>query len=182
MHSDRVREVHAEIMLHLGKHAPSPSTDVKMPENKDGGISMLTPTDAYALGTGVVVRLHFNEDGSRLVGTYRNGNLIGKVVTLSKPPDTGEARRRPRARRSCGSLTSTDRSACRNQWQARYGCCFIEDLWVQSETRNQGIGRALMRAAESHCLIQDSSKVGLNVGLDGVIKLPSTSTTPQATS
>jgi GNAT superfamily N-acetyltransferase len=53
------------------------------------------------------------------------------------------------------------------EWQARYGCCFIEDLWVQFETRNQGIGRALMGAAESYCrLVQDSSKVGLNVGLD----------------
>ncbi len=52
------------------------------------------------------------------------------------------------------------------EWQARYGCCFIEDLWVQSETRNQGIGRALMRAAESHCLIQDTSRVGLHAGLD----------------
>jgi len=52
------------------------------------------------------------------------------------------------------------------EWQARYSCCFIEDLWVQSETRNQGIGRALMGAAESCCVVQDTPKVGLNVGLD----------------
>lgn len=52
------------------------------------------------------------------------------------------------------------------EWQARYGCCFIEDLWVLAGKRNQGIGRALMVSAESQCLAHGSSRVGLHVGLD----------------
>lgn len=52
------------------------------------------------------------------------------------------------------------------EWQARYDCCFIEDLWVLPDWRNQGIGRALMANAESHCLAQETSRVGLHVGLD----------------
>jgi GNAT superfamily N-acetyltransferase len=52
------------------------------------------------------------------------------------------------------------------EWQARYGCCFIEDLWVQPDHRNHGIGRALMAAAESRCVTQGTSSVGLHVGLD----------------
>ena len=52
------------------------------------------------------------------------------------------------------------------EWQARYGCSFIEDLWVHPDNRNRGIGRALMGAAESHCLDYGSSSVGLHVGLD----------------
>ena len=52
------------------------------------------------------------------------------------------------------------------EWQARYGCCFIEDLWVSPGSRNQGIGKALMVAAESHCLDRDHSSVGLHVGLE----------------
>jgi GNAT superfamily N-acetyltransferase len=52
------------------------------------------------------------------------------------------------------------------EWQARYRCCFIEDLWVLPSSRNQGTGKALMASAESHCLAQGTSRVGLHVGLD----------------
>ena len=52
------------------------------------------------------------------------------------------------------------------EWQARYDCCFIEDLWVLPDSRNQGIGRALMATAESQCLGHEASRVGLHVGLD----------------
>ena len=52
------------------------------------------------------------------------------------------------------------------EWQARYECCFIEDLWVLPDSRNGGIGRALMARAEAHCLGQEISRVGLHVGLD----------------
>lgn len=52
------------------------------------------------------------------------------------------------------------------EWQARYGCCFIEDLWVLPDMRNLGIGRALMVSAESRCLSQNTSRAGLHVGLD----------------
>ncbi len=52
------------------------------------------------------------------------------------------------------------------EWQARYGCCFILDLWVEPGSRNQGIGRALMSMAESLCRKQGHPSVGLHMGLD----------------
>jgi GNAT superfamily N-acetyltransferase len=51
------------------------------------------------------------------------------------------------------------------EWHARYGCSFVEDLWVEPGCRDQGIGRALMRAAENHSF-EHCSRVGLHVGQD----------------
>ena len=52
------------------------------------------------------------------------------------------------------------------EWQARYDCCFIDDLWVDPDSRNEGIGRGLMEAAHSHTSKQAIPSVGLAVGMD----------------
>ena len=52
------------------------------------------------------------------------------------------------------------------EYQARYGCSVVEDLWVQPDKRGLGIGRALMEAAHVHTTQHLLSAVGLGVGMD----------------
>ena len=49
---------------------------------------------------------------------------------------------------------------------ARYGCSWAEDLAVQPQSRNQGIGRRLMETLETLTRDHGIRRVGLDVGLD----------------
>ena len=80
----RVRKTYTDIMHHLAAHPPSPSTETEVHVNNGGGIAMLIPTDAYALGKSVVVRYPSNPDGTQIIATYHSGKLMGKAVNLPK--------------------------------------------------------------------------------------------------
>jgi GNAT superfamily N-acetyltransferase len=52
------------------------------------------------------------------------------------------------------------------EFQARYGCSMVEDLWVLPDNRGRGLGRALMESAHSHTSQQGIRTVGLSVGIE----------------
>ena len=53
-----------------------------------------------------------------------------------------------------------------SEFTARYDCSWVEDLFVQPQSRNKGIGRRLMEAVEAHTRTERIGRVGLAVGLD----------------
>lgn len=53
-----------------------------------------------------------------------------------------------------------------SEMTARYGCSWVEDLAVQRDHRNRGIGRALMLQLEQLTRTHRLKRVGLAVGLD----------------
>ena len=53
-----------------------------------------------------------------------------------------------------------------SEFTARYGCSWVEDLSVQAQNRNQGIGRQLMEVLEARTLAKGIGRLGLDVGLD----------------
>ena len=51
------------------------------------------------------------------------------------------------------------------EWQARYGCSMVEDLWICPDSRGKGIGRALMETAHARTGQRGIGSVGLGVGV-----------------
>lgn len=53
-----------------------------------------------------------------------------------------------------------------SEFTARYDCSWVEDLSVEGQSRNQGIGRRLMETLEAISHARGLGRVGLDVGLD----------------
>jgi GNAT superfamily N-acetyltransferase len=53
-----------------------------------------------------------------------------------------------------------------SEFTARYDCSWVEDLAVQPQSRNQGVGKRVMETLEALTLAEGIRRVGLDVGLD----------------
>ena len=53
-----------------------------------------------------------------------------------------------------------------SEFTTRYDCSWVEDLSVEAQSRNQGIGRSLMETLEAMTQSRGLGRLGLDVGVD----------------